>query len=210
MRLKAIATFVCIASGAASGVTPAAELHSLEVTRPEPGRFELVAETLLEADAQAIFDVLTDYEDGAFGRISSVYKESDYVGEAPDGTPLVYTRMEGCMLWFCKSLTRVERLETEEPHFIRTVALPERSDFEHAESVWMLRPVEGGTEVTYRLVIDPNFWVPPVIGPWVLKRELRAGGERAIYRIERLARGLPSELRPAKGIDDEEEIARAD
>lgn len=208
-HLKATVALVCLSAVAASVVAAAAELHSLEVTRTGPGRFELVAETLLEADAKAIFDVLTDYEDGAFGRISSVYKESDYLEPAPDGTPLVYTRMEGCMLWFCKSLTRVERLETEEPHLIRTVALPERSDFEHAESEWVLRPVEGGTEVTYRLVIDPDFWVPPVIGPWVLKRELRAGGERALYRIERLARGLPSGLRPAKGIDDEAEVARA-
>ncbi len=209
MRSNRAIAFVSVPALAASAVASAAELHSLEVTRPEPGKFELVAETLLEADVEAIFDVLTDYEDGAFGRISSVYKESDYLEPAPDGTPLVYTRMEGCMLWFCKSLTRVERLETEPPHFIRTVALPEQSDFEFAVSEWELRPVAGGTEVKYRLVIDPDFWVPPVIGPWVLKRELRAGGERAIYRIERLARGLPTGLERGKGID-EEELARAD
>jgi hypothetical protein len=206
MRAKAALGIVCAA--AAAGVASAAELHSLEVTRPERGRYELVAETLLEADAQAIFEVLTDYEDGAFGRISSVYKESDYLEPAPDGTPIVYTRMEGCMLGFCKSITRVERLETEEPYLIRTTALPELSDFEHAESEWVLKPVDGGTEVTYRLLIDPDFWVPPVIGPWVMKRELREGGERAIYRIERLARGLPSGLRRAKGFS--EEVASAD
>src|SRR5690606_21084167 len=188
----------------------AAALHRLEVTRdPEDrGRFQLFAETRLEADAKAIFDVLTDYEDGRFGRISSVYKESDYLEPAPDGTPIVYTRMEGCMLSFCKSLTRVERLETEEPHLIRTTTLPERSDFKFAESEWMLTPVEGGTEVLYELVMEPDFWVPPLIGPWIMKRELRQGGERAIYRIERLARGLPSGLRPAKGVD--EEVASAE
>src|SRR5690606_33179172 len=46
----------------------AAVIHSLEVDR-EDGRYELVADTYLEAPAQAIFDVLVDYEDGAFGRI---------------------------------------------------------------------------------------------------------------------------------------------
>lgn len=201
---------VCAAAAAASVGASAAELHSLEVTRdPEDrSRFQLVAETLLEADAQAIFDVLVDYEDGAFGRISSVYKESDYLEPAPDGTPIVYTRMEGCMWFFCRSLTRVERLETDEPHLIRTTALPERSDFEFAESEWVLTPVEGGTEVTYRLVIDPDFFLPPLIGPAILKKELREGGERALYRIERLARGLPSGLRRASGID--EEIAKAE
>jgi hypothetical protein len=48
------------------------------------------------------------------------------------------------------------------------------------------------------LVVEPDFWVPPVIGPWVLKRELRAGGERALYRIERLARGEPTGFDPER------------
>lgn len=212
-RAKAAIRLVCAGAllGLAAGaVADAAELHRLEVTRDpdDRGRFQLFAETHLEADAQAIFDVLTDYEDGAFGRISSVYKESDYLEPAPDGTPIVYTRMEGCIWVFCKSMTRVERLETEEPHLIRTTALPELSDFEFAESEWHLRPVEGGTEVVYRLVIDPAFWLPPGIGPAILKKELREGGERALYRIERLARGLPSGLRPAKGVDGN--VASAD
>jgi len=180
----------------------AGELHSLDVTR-DGGRYELVAETRLDARAEDIFAVLIDYEDGGFGRISSVYKESDYLEPAPDGTPIVYTRMEGCLLGFCKSMERVERLEVDEPHYIRTVALPEHSDFEFSVSEWELRPVDGGTEVTYRLAFDPAFWVPPVIGPLVLKHQLKAGGERAIYRIERLARGEPTGLGRSKGVDTE-------
>ncbi len=200
-RARAAIGLGSTAAAAATAVAVAAELHSLDVSR-ERGRYELVAETRLEADAQAIFDVLIDYKDGRFGRISSAYKESDYLQPAPDGTPIVYTRMEGCILAFCKSLIRVDRLETEEPHLIRATALPEHSDFEYAESEWVLRPVDGGTEITYRLVMDPDFWVPPLIGPWIMKRELRSGGERAIYRIERLARGLPTGLHPVQGAGD--------
>lgn len=168
----------------------AAVIDRLDVDR-EDGRYELVADTRLEAPVEAIFDVLVDYEDGAFRRISSVYKESDYVGEADDGTPLVYTRMEGCLMFYCRSMERVERLEVDAPRYIRTTALPEESDFKYSRSEWELEPVEGGTQVTYRLVIEPDFWVPPVVGPWVLKRSLMKGGTRAIMRIERLALGLP-------------------
>jgi hypothetical protein len=48
----------------------------------------------------------------------------------------------------------------------------------------------------YRLEMEPDFWVPPLIGPWYLKRTLSHGGVRAVSRIERLAReldGLPVE-----------------
>ena len=171
----------------------AAVIHSLDVDR-EDGRYELVADTYLEAPAQAIFDVLVDYEDGAFGRISSVYKESDYLAPDEDGTPLVYTRMEGCLMFYCKSMERVERLEADAPNYIRTTAVPEESDFRYSRSEWELESVEGGTKVTYRLVMEPDFWVPPVVGPFVLKRTLMKGGTRAITRIEHLAKGLPPPL----------------
>ena len=92
--------------------------------------------------------------------------------------------------FFCKSMRRVERLEAEEPRFIRTVTLPERSDFEYATSEWLLEPEGHGTKVTYKLEMQPDFWVPPVVGPWFLKRTLMEGGTRAVNRIERLARTL--------------------
>jgi hypothetical protein len=169
---------------------PAAVIHHLDVDRHR-GRYELVANTFLEAPPEAIYDVLVDYEDGAFGRISSVYKESDYLEPDEDGTPLVYTLMEGCLMFFCKSMKRVERLEVDAPHYIRTTALPEESDFTYSRSEWELEAVDGGTEVRYRLVMEPDFWVPPVVGPVILKRTLMQGGTRAINRIERLALGLP-------------------
>jgi hypothetical protein len=42
----------------------------------------------------------------------------------------------------------------------------------------------------YRLEMEPDFFVPPLIGPWYLQRTLSRGGVRAVMRIERLAREL--------------------
>ena len=66
--------------------------------------------------------------------------------------------MEGCVLFFCKSLRRVELLETREPGFIRTVTLPEQSDFRYAVSQWDLEPRGDGTLLTYHLEMEPDFW----------------------------------------------------
>ncbi len=89
-----------------------ATLDTLEVSRSK-GRYELRAETFLAAPAEEIYNVLLEYEDNKFRRISSVYKQSGYLDPEPDGTPLVYTRMEGCILFFCMDMKRVERLSTE-------------------------------------------------------------------------------------------------
>jgi len=179
---------------AASSVLWAATIETLDVTRKQ-ARYELAANAHLDATPESIYAVLTDYADNAFGRISSAYKESRYLDPASDGTPIVFTRMEGCVLFYCMTLRRTERLETVEPRFIKSVVLPEQSNFKYSVSEWALEPDGvGGTNMIYKLEMEPDFRVPPVVGPWYLKRTLSQGGMRAVMRIERLAReldGLP-------------------
>jgi hypothetical protein len=172
-----------------AGALAAATIDNLDVTK-DKGRYELEAYAQLDATPESIFEVLTDFDDNAYSRISRAYKESRYLDPAPDGTPLVYTRMEGCMLWHCMTLERTERLETREPQWIKSTALPEQSNFKHATSEWLLERDGDGTKMTYKLELEPDFFVPPVIGPWYLKRTLAQGGLRAVTRIERLAREL--------------------
>lgn len=180
-RRTATGAIALLAAAAASTAT----IESIEVDREE-GMYSLHAETMLTASPEAIRAVLTDYE--RFGRISSVYKEYGYLEPQPDGTPTVFTRMEGCIMrFFCKSMTRVERLEVNSTSHIRTVTLPEESDFKHSVSEWFIEPVGDGTRMVYTLEMVPDFWVPPVIGPPILERTLKQGGGAAIERIERLA-----------------------
>jgi hypothetical protein len=170
---------------ALESIAYAAQIRTLDIDR-ESGRYSLYADTFLQAPPGEIFDVLLDYD--RFNRISSVYKEFGYLDPAPDGTPIVFTRMEGCLLKiYCLSMRRVERLEADKPGHIRTVTLPEQSDFRYSVSEWTLEPEGAGTRVIYELEMEPDFWVPPIIGPWYLKRILRRGGTVAITRIERLA-----------------------
>jgi hypothetical protein len=169
-----------------------ATLDFIDVGR-EDGVYNLHAETFIDASPQAIASVLLDYE--RFGRISSVYKDYGYLEPLPDGTPVVFTRMEGCLLGICKSMTRVERLESAGPRYIRTVALPERSDFKRSVSEWSLVGEGGGTRMTYTLEMEPDFGIPPVIGPMLIKRTLKRGGVRVIDRIETLAQAVEAGAR---------------
>jgi hypothetical protein len=42
--------------------------------------------------------------------------------------------------------------------------------------------------------MEPDFWIPPGIGPYLIKRKFRNNGGDAIDRIEAIARELPVEL----------------
>jgi hypothetical protein len=163
-----------------------ATLRDVDVSRRQD-RYRVVADTHLDASPEAIYKVLLDFDGDRYQRISDIYKESSYLPPDRDGTPLVYTRVEGCLLRYCRSMSRVERLEVVTPQFIRSRTVPERSDFKYSLSEWTFEPEDGGTRVTYLMEMEPNFWLPPFVGPWFLKRTLVKGAPAAIEQIELLA-----------------------
>jgi hypothetical protein len=183
---RAAAALVALGAGA---LAAAVTIDELSVAR-QRGRYSLEANGRLDATPESIYAVLTDFDDNAYSRILDMYKESRYLEPAADGTPVVYTRMEGCALWHCMSLERTERLETKAPYWVKSTVLPESSNFKQSTSEWVLERDGDGTKLIYKLDMEPDFFVPPVIGPWALKRTLSQGGQRAIARIERLAREL--------------------
>ncbi len=163
-----------------------ATLREVDVSHSR-GRFQIVADTHLDASPEAVHKVLLDFDGDRYQRISEIYKESSYLPPDPDGTPLVYTRVEGCLLWYCRSMRRVERLEIVTPELIRSRTVPERSDFKYTLSEWTFAAEGDGTRVTYMMEMEPNFWLPPFVGPWFLKRTLLQGAPSAIEQIELLA-----------------------
>lgn len=163
-----------------------ATLRDVDVSRRDD-RYRVVADTHLNASPAAVYKVLLDFDNDRYQRISEIYKESSYLPPDADGTPLVYTRVEGCLLGFCRSMRRVERLEVVTPQFIRSRTVPERSDFKYTLSEWTFTPEGNGTRVTYLMEMEPDFWLPPFVGPWFLKRTLLQGAPAAIEQIEELA-----------------------
>jgi hypothetical protein len=187
--VNAHSTAIAFAALALSAVAAAATIDALDVERRR-GRYAFEANVWLDATPESVFAVLTDYDDNRWSRISRAYKESRYLEPAADGTPLVYTRMEGCALRYCMSIERTERLEIEAPYRIKSTALPEASNFKYSTSEWLLEHENGGTQMRYKLEMEPDFFIPPLVGPWYLKRSLSTNGLRVVHRIERLAREL--------------------
>jgi hypothetical protein len=185
MRLRKILLLAVLSSCYSSSSAPAT-LRAIDVSRNQE-RYLVVAETHLRASPEAIAKVLLDFDGDRYQRISEIYKESSYLPPDADGTPLVYTRVEGCLILFCRSMRRVERLEVVTPRFIRSKTVPERSDFKYSLAEWTFEAEGDGTRLVYRMEMEPDFWLPPFVGPWFLKRTLMNGAPAAIEQIELLA-----------------------
>jgi hypothetical protein len=165
-----------------------ADLRAIEVER-ENDRYSLRSEAYFAASRNDLYRVLTDYD--LFEQFSSAYVETRNVEKDDKGRPRFFTRMQGCVLLFCRSFVRHGYLLLTPKTEIVAIAEPENSDFKYSREHWRLQTEGEGTLLIYDFEMEPGFWVPPVIGPYVIQRSLRAGGADAIDRIEALALGRP-------------------
>jgi hypothetical protein len=162
----------------------AAEIHELDVTR-EDGHILVRSSLTIDAPLSDVYRALSDYDQ--FAELSTRFIESRFVEPAADGPASVYTVLEGCVWFFCRSVKRTAQLELTPDERIVATAEPESSDVKYGVEVWELTAVEGATLVEYQHDMDPDFWVPPVLGLWAIKRALENDSLAAAQRIEKLA-----------------------
>lgn len=166
------------------GVATAADMRSIHV-QYEDGFYTLWSTVWFDAGLESTYEVFSTW-DMSEGFSSAVVEARD-IEPGDDGRPGFFVRNRGCILFFCKSLTREGWVERERYTVLRAVADPERSDFEVSNETWTFVESEGGTVVTYHLYMRPAFWVPPAIGPYLIKRKLRLESGSALDRIEAFA-----------------------
>jgi len=165
----------------------AAEMRSVEVDRIE-GRYVMRSEVRFAASVEAVYSVFANYDLST--QFSGAIVESRNIKAVQGGQPGFYILNRGCVLFFCKSFERYGYVELEPYKIIRASIDPERSDFHLSNESWRFERDGTGTVVTYDLEFKPKFWVPPVIGPYVIKRKLRDDGGDAVDRIEAIAQDL--------------------
>lgn len=173
----AAACFLCAASQLAAAI----EVGEVTVEYRQD-RYHLRGESIIAASGEFIFDTLTDYEH--FHLLADGVAETKFIVEK--GEQLGYTRIDTCILFFCRAVEKVERVETREPDVILAEAIPELSHYRISKTRWELAPAEGGTRVTYIAEISPNFWLPTTIGTWAIRRTLRSSAENIGVNIEYL------------------------
>lgn len=169
----------------------AADLQDVAVERVE-GRYVLRSEVLFDTSRENLYRVLTDYD--LYKRFTSAFTESKNLEPNEDGQPQFYNKMEGCILLFCITFERYGHLELEPMTEIKAIVDPERSDFEYSVERWEFVDKGEKTLLIYEFEMEPAFWVPPVIGPFYIRRALAAGAVDAVDRIEALAQGREPEV----------------
>ena len=139
----------------------------------------------LDADAASVRALMTDYD--RLDRLSDIVIDSHVLDVLADGSKRIQLDVRACVWIFCRTVRRVEDVTTLENGDLSTNALPERSDFSHAVERWRILATPGGTRLLYNAQLTPNFFVPPLLGPYLMKQAIRRELISAAQHLEALA-----------------------
>jgi hypothetical protein len=161
-----------------------ATLRSVTVDRVD-GVYMLHSEVWFDVSIDKIFGVFLDWSQST--KFSSVVVESRNVEPDESGRPRFYSRNRVCIWFYCRSFERHGYYSFESLKYIEASVDPEKSDFHLSDERWEFREEDDGTVIVYDLKMKPKFFIPPLIGPAIMKRKLKTSGTTAIDRIEAVA-----------------------
>ena len=192
LRVLAASFVATLVSLPASGI----ELKLLDVSH-DNGTFVVTSGIVIDAPMQRVFDVLSDYDN--LTELHPSIRRAVVVDRPQPHTAIVDTWIRGCAAVFCRTLKRRERIETTGSEKIHARIDGEQSNVETSETRWHLKADGPRTVVSYEASLNPEFWIPPVIGTGIVKRKLRVTLIEILTRVEALAnlerRGVASDWR---------------
>lgn len=145
---------------------------AVEVNRESGNRYTFNMQFLAHAPGHRVHSIITDYNN--LTQLNPLIKQSRVLPHSVDNITRVELVTEGCMLFFCKKIIRVEDARVKNDLTIETIIVPELSDFKSGETRWTFTQQGQNTLVNYQASMVPDFWLPPFAGPYMLKKQLRA------------------------------------
>lgn len=152
----------------------------------EAGVYRLSVSASIDAPLATVYRVITDYDNLA--AISPSIIASHSVATDDPRIHRVHSVIRVCILVFCKRVVQLQRVEQVDSRTIEAVMLPDGSDFRHGVARWQFTEAAGTTVLVFFEELEPDFWVPPVIGPWLIERELVREVAQTVEHIEQLDR----------------------
>ena len=173
----------------------AAVIERMQVSRDDT-RYTVAAAMIIDVPQQTAYRAATDYE-----RLPE-FNPSIVTSKRLSGQRLrSHTRL--CVAFFCKRVEQVMRYAEQPPDSIAMQVIPGAGDLKSGHADWRFSAAEAqGTRMLFDAEIEPNCWVPPLIGPWLIARELRRQARVTAESIERLA--------DEYGKDDSKDDSKAD
>ncbi|GMR15943.1 MAG: hypothetical protein BMS9Abin31_0242 [Gammaproteobacteria bacterium] len=148
------------------------------------GIYHASLEMQIKAPVKKVYALLTDFD--YLSRLSDNIIDSDLIDDDPPEY-IVEVKTHNCVLFFCKNLKQRQAVLEFDDGYISVEDIKGESDFVFANTLWHIRASKGETRVSFRTEMKPDFWLPPLLGPWLFKNKLVENTQMMIERLEQLA-----------------------
>lgn len=150
-------------------VAPAGAILGSSVSL-EHGVYRIAVDARIEAPPEVVQQRITDYEH--LSRINHAIRESRVTETFGPDRHRVRSVITACILFFCRDVTQVQDIESHERDRVEATILPALSDFRYGHALWRLEADGPATLMHFTAELEPSFWVPPLIGPWLFENKI--------------------------------------
>ena len=168
-----------VSSALQSGKRPEIEINE------QSGVYQIKVVALIAAPASYVRYVLTDYKH--IYRLNPSIIESEVLKQDDDGSVSVRTKVVGCAAYFCEELERVEKVRILPSGDLHAEIIPELSQFKSGQTHWHIEPLGNYCEVTYLSDMEPDMYIPPVVGKFLIKKSIREGMLTSFMNLENIS-----------------------
>jgi len=188
-----------------SFISTAGEILELSVIQ-EHDEYKLRIVAVLDAPENYVYNVITDYEHAY--RINPTITSVDIFPTDDENKVRVqhYSTHRIGPLSF--DITWAGDIVETGHGGIHITTVPEISSFDSGSALWEINTLEDRTYVLHESSMKPNFFIPPIIGSYIMKKYMEEETLAIFDRIERLAqiklyRDLGEDLIQLKLVSDE-------
>lgn len=152
-------------------------------------RYVVEVDARIDTQTQRLRDLLTDYPN--LGRINDSIYRSEILQTHSARNHRVRTEARICVALLCKDIVQIQDVGVLPDGNIHATLVPKGSDLSYGVARWQFWDEPGGTRMRFRSEIEPAFWVPPIIGPWLIRHALHAEAVKSVANLDRLATAAP-------------------
>ncbi len=161
--------FLCCALLAAPFLSRAGGVLDSSVSY-DAGVYSLSIEARIDAPAAMVYRLITDYDH--LHDINPAIRESRILRTFSPEKYRIRTVTRVCVLFYCRDVTQRQDMVQSPGYIIKANILPQDSDFRRGRAQWRLSAEGDSTVMHFRAELVPDFFLPPLIGPWLIRREM--------------------------------------
>ncbi len=147
----------------------ALDIDDIHITKQ--GRAYQVQMTFsVAASVNQVMALLTDY--GFPNRLNPEVTKRKVISRHR-GTTRVRTEIRSCVFFFCKDVALTQDVSVV-ADTIQADIVPDESDFRSGYFRWSVSSSDsGGSDIRFEAVVEPDFFIPPLIGGFFVRKSLR-------------------------------------